>query len=81
MSKKKAGGKTEQQIRRGGKRLGLKVTELEAITAGSVLIRQRGTKYGAGDNVGVGRDHTLFAKKAGKVKFGKRQSKTTVSVV
>jgi large subunit ribosomal protein L27 len=45
-----------------------------------ILIRQRGTKYGAGNNVKVGRDHTLYSVKEGTVKFGKNQGKTVVSV-
>lgn len=81
MAHKKAAGKSDQQVRRGGKRLGLKSTQDKAVTTGSILVTQRGTKIGAGKNVGVGRDHTLFAKKDGKVKFGKKLSKTVVSVV
>ncbi|MBI2103739.1 50S ribosomal protein L27 [Candidatus Woesebacteria bacterium] len=81
MSKKKAAGKTKQNIRRTGKSLGLKVSEDQVVSAGAILIKQRGTKYHAGDGVDIGRDHTLFALKEGKVKFGKRLSKTTVSVV
>ena len=81
MAHKKQGGKAEQQVRRTGKSLGLKVSHAEGVREGSVLITQRGTKYHAGVGVGIGRDHTLFAKKSGKVKFGKKLSKTTVSVV
>ncbi|OGM05281.1 hypothetical protein A2125_00700 [Candidatus Woesebacteria bacterium GWB1_43_5] len=81
MSKKKAAGKTVQNIRRDGRRLGLKVSQDQAVDAGMVLIKQRGTKYHASGGVSVGRDHTLFALKEGKVKFGKKLGKTTVSVV
>ncbi len=61
--------------------MGLKVSEDQVVSAGAILIKQRGTKYHAGDGVDIGRDHTLFALKQGKVKFGKKFSKTTVSVV
>ena len=81
MSKKKAAGKTRQNIRREGKSLGLKVSDGQAVGAGVVLVKQRGTKYHAGDGVDIGRDHTLFALKQGKVKIGRKFSKTTVSVV
>jgi large subunit ribosomal protein L27 len=81
MSKHKAAGKTRQQSRTSGKRLGLKVSDGQTVTEGAILIRQRGTKFHAGGNVGMGRDHTLFANKTGKVKFGKKMDKTTVSVV
>lgn len=81
MSKKKAAGKTRQNIRRAGKRLGLKVTEGQTVTTGSVLITQRGTRYQKGLGVEIGRDHTLFAMKTGKVKFGKKSEKTIVSIV
>ena len=80
MSHHKAAGKTRQQGRTAGKRLGLKVSQDQAVNPGVILVRQRGTKYSAGENVGVGRDHTLFADKKGKVKFGKKLDKTTVSV-
>lgn len=83
MAKKKAGGaKARQKPRVKGKRLGLKVAVGQAVSAGQILIRQRGTKVKPGRNVGVGRDHTLFAKKAGKVKFSyAEKGKKQVSVV
>ena len=71
MAHKKAGGaKARQQTRTAGKRLGLKVGNGQTVLVGQILIRQRGTKVKPGKNVGVGRDHTLFALKAGKVEFG-----------
>lgn len=79
MAKKKAGGaKARQKSRVKGKRLGLKVAAGQAVSVGQILVRQRGTKVKPGENVGMGRDHTLFAKKIGKVKFsyaekGKKQ--------
>lgn len=83
MAKKKAGGaKARQKPRVKGKRLGLKVTGGQLVSAGQILIRQRGTRVKPGRNVGVGRDHTLFARKAGKVKFSyAEKGKKRVSVV
>lgn len=81
MSKKKAAGKTKQHQRPNPKFLGVKVTDGETVTAGSVLVRQRGTKFKAGDNVSVGRDHTLFALIDGTVKFTQRLGRKKVSVV
>jgi len=81
MAKKKQGGKTAQHKRPDGKRLGLKVGNGEKVSAGMILVRQRGTKYRAGLGVSVGRDHTLFAVKEGKVEFGRKLGKTQVSVL
>jgi large subunit ribosomal protein L27 len=80
MAKKKQGGKTAQHVRPSGKRLGVKTSDGEKVIPGVVLVRQRGTKFSAGKNVRVGRDHTLYAIKEGVVKFGKRLSKKIVSV-
>jgi len=80
MAHKKQGGKTRQQKRTAGKRLGLKAADGEKVTSGSVLVRQRGTRFGAGDGVKVGKDHTLFAVKSGTVKFGQKLGKKFVSV-
>lgn len=80
MAHKKQGGKLTQRKRPKPKYLGVKVTDGQNVTSGSVLVRQRGTKYVPGENVKVGRDHTLFSKISGEVKFGNRQGKKTVSV-
>ena len=65
-----------------GRRLGVKKYGGEDVIAGNIIIRQRGTKYNAGENVGMGKDHTLFALKDGNVKFHKaRGNKSFVSVV
>lgn len=80
MAKSKAGGKTTQQSARPGKRLGVKIFGGQKAQAGSILIRQRGTKFHPGEGVGIGRDHTLFALKDGIVKFKKRLSKKFVSI-
>lgn len=80
MSKKKQGGKTKQQKRPNPKFLGVKVTHGQEVSPGMILIRQRGTKIGAGTGVKVGRDHTLFAVKEGKVDFAQKLGKKIVSV-
>jgi len=69
MAHKKAGGSTRNGRDSESKRLGVKAYGGEAVVAGNILIRQRGTEYRAGENVGMGRDHTLFAKADGHVKF------------
>ena len=69
MAHKKAGGSSRNGRDSQAKRLGVKVFGGEAISAGGIIVRQRGTKFHAGDNVGIGRDHTLFATIDGQVKF------------
>lgn len=69
MAHKKAGGSTKNGRDSESKRLGVKRYGGESVLAGNILVRQRGTRFHAGDNVGVGRDHTLFAKADGKVSF------------
>ncbi len=69
MAHKKAGGSTRNGRDSEAKRLGLKKFGGEVVRAGNIIIRQRGTAYHAGPNVGVGRDHTLFALSDGHVKF------------
>ena len=69
MAHKKAGGSTRNGRDSEAKRLGVKRFGGEAVLAGSIIVRQRGTKFHAGTNVGCGKDHTLFALKDGKVKF------------
>ena len=81
MAHKKAAGKTRQQKRTAGKRLGVKVSDGQSVTTGSILVRQRGTKFAPGEGVKAGRDHTLFALNQGKVKFGKKLGKKTISVL
>ena len=72
MAHKKAGGSSRNGRDSQAKRLGVKVFGGEAISAGGIIVRQRGTKFHAGDNVGIGRDHTLFATADGHVKFAVR---------
>ncbi len=69
MAHKKAGGSTRNGRDSESKRLGLKKFGGEMVAAGNILVRQRGTRFHAGANVGMGRDHTLFAKADGQVKF------------
>ena len=69
MAHKKAGGSTRNGRDSQSKRLGVKRFGGEAVVAGNILVRQRGTRFHAGDNVGIGKDHTLFATAEGKVEF------------
>ena len=69
MAHKKAGGSTRNGRDSESKRLGIKVYGGQAVKAGNIIVRQRGTKFHDGVNVGCGRDHTLFATADGKVKF------------
>jgi large subunit ribosomal protein L27 len=69
MAHKKAGGSTRNGRDSQSKRLGVKRYGGEAVKAGNILVRQRGTRFHAGENVGCGKDHTLFAKADGEVKF------------
>jgi large subunit ribosomal protein L27 len=69
MAHKKSGGSSRNGRDSAGQRLGVKKFGGEAVLAGNILVRQRGTKFWPGDNVGIGKDHTLFAKKTGHVKF------------
>lgn len=69
MAHKKAGGSTRNGRDSESKRLGVKRFGGQVVIAGNILVRQRGTKFHAGDNVGIGKDHTLFAKADGVVKF------------
>jgi large subunit ribosomal protein L27 len=82
MAHKKAGGSSRNGRDSESKRLGLKAFGGELVNAGSILVRQRGTKFHPGQNVGIGKDHTLFAKATGKVKYSEHgpESKSTVSI-
>jgi large subunit ribosomal protein L27 len=81
MAHKKAGGSTRNGRDSHSKRLGVKKYGNETVVSGNILVRQRGTKFFAGENVGLGRDHTLFATANGKVVFTrKRDDKCFVSV-
>ncbi len=83
MAHKKAAGSTRNGRESESKRLGVKKYGGENVLAGNILVRQRGTKFHAGVNVGMGRDHTLFATAAGNVKFEIRgpKKRRTISIV
>jgi len=82
MAHKKAGGSTRNGRDSESKRLGLKKFGGQVVQAGNILVRQRGTEYRAGANVGMGRDHTLFAKVSGTVRFATRgpRSRRVISI-
>lgn len=89
MAHRKAGGSADNLRDSESKRLGVKLFGGQAVRKGNILIRQRGTKYKAGEGVGIGRDHTLFALKDGVVKFtskklraftGKLKQKTIINI-
>lgn len=82
MAHKKAGGSSRNGRDSAGRRLGVKKYGGEAVIPGNILIRQRGTQYWAGANVGMGKDHTLFATAEGHVSFRKGlKGRTFVSVI
>jgi large subunit ribosomal protein L27 len=82
MAHKKSGGSSQNGRDSEGRRLGVKKFGGEAVIPGNIIIRQRGTKYHPGQNVGMGKDHTIFATSEGKVEFKtKADSKVYVSVV
>lgn len=83
MAHKKAGGSSRNGRDSQSKRLGVKVYGGEVVIPGNIIVRQRGTQFHVGENVGIGRDHTIFAKAAGKVKFEVKgpKNRTFISVV
>jgi large subunit ribosomal protein L27 len=82
MAHKKAGGSSRNGRDSAGRRLGLKQYGGEIVVAGNIIARQRGTKWHAGSNVGMGKDHTLFALSDGRVEFRtKAKGRTYVSVI
>ena len=82
MAHKKAGGSSRNGRDSAGRRLGVKKFGGEKVLAGNIIIRQRGTKVHPGDNVGIGKDHTLFATSPGVIKFReKSKGKMFVNVV
>jgi large subunit ribosomal protein L27 len=82
MAHKKAGGSSRNGRDSESKRLGLKAFGGELVNAGTIIVRQRGTKFHPGMNVGIGKDHTLFATATGHVKFSQHgpKAKSTVSI-
>lgn len=82
MAHKKAGGSSRNGRDSESKRLGVKKFGGESVIPGNIIIRQRGTKWHPGDNVGIGKDHTIFATSAGSVEFRKKANgRTYVSVM
>lgn len=81
MAHKKAGGSSRNGRDSAGRRLGLKKFGGQAVISGNIILRQRGTKYHPGENVGIGRDHTIFATSEGRVSFARKaQGRVYVSV-
>ena len=80
MAHKKAGGSSRNGRDSAGRRLGVKKFGGEIVVPGNIIVRQRGTKLHPGDNVGMGKDHTIFATAAGRVRFRKTRTRTFVSV-
>lgn len=78
---KKGGGSTKNGRDSNSKRLGVKAADGQFVLAGSIIIRQRGTKVYPGENVGIGKDHTLFAMKDGKVKFSDSGKKKSANII
>ena len=82
MAHKKAGGSSRNGRDSAGRRLGVKKFGGEVVIPGNIIVRQRGTKFHPGDNVGIGKDHTIFSVAEGKVKFHRSTGgRTYVSVV
>jgi large subunit ribosomal protein L27 len=81
MSKTKGGGSTRNGRDSQAQRLGVKAFDGQAVTAGSIIVRQRGTRFHPGDNVGRGSDDTLFALADGSVRFGVRRGRKVVNIL
>jgi len=81
MSKTKGGGSTRNGRDSNAQRLGVKLYDGQAVQAGGIIVRQRGTRFHPGENVGRGGDDTLFALAPGKVKFGQRKGRKLVDVL
>jgi len=81
MSKTKGGGSTRNGRDSNPKRLGVKTFDGTFVTTGSIIVRQRGTRFHPGENVGKGGDDTLFALTDGKIKFGQRRGRKLVDVL
>lgn len=81
MAHKKAGGSSRNGRDSPGQRLGVKKFGSEAVVAGNIIVRQRGTKWHPGPNVGMGKDHTLFALTDGRVEFRTRRGRAFVAIV
>jgi large subunit ribosomal protein L27 len=80
MAQKKGGGSTRNGRDSESKRLGVKAFGGQTVSAGSIIVRQRGTRFHAGPNVGIGKDHTLFALSDGIVRFGVKGARSAPTV-
>lgn len=80
MAHKKGGGATKKNRDSAGKRLGMKIYGGQKASAGNIIVRQRGTQFHPGEGTMMGRDHTIFAVKAGSVAFKSKQGKKTVYI-
>ena len=80
MAHKKAGGSSRNGRDSEGRRLGVKKFGGEKVIPGNIIVRQRGTKFHPGQNVGMGKDHTLFALVEGNVEFKKTRARTTITI-
>lgn len=81
MASKKGVGSTKNGRDSNPKYLGFKLFGSEKAVAGNIILRQRGTKFHPGDNVGIGKDHTIFAKKDGSIKFTTKKGRKFINVV
>ncbi|KAF8818667.1 50S ribosomal protein L27 [Rickettsia endosymbiont of Cardiosporidium cionae] len=81
MATKKAGGSCKNGRDSVGRRLGVKKSDGQFVIAGNIIVRQRGTRFYPGTNVGIGKDHTLFALVEGRVKFMNRRNNKFVAVI
>ena len=82
MAHKRAGGSSRNGRDSAGRRLGVKKFGGESVVSGNIIVRQRGTKWWPGNNVGIGKDHTIFATSEGKVKFHKGlKGRTFISII
>ena len=80
MAHKKGQGSSKNGRDSNSKRLGLKRGNQQLVEAGTIIVRQRGTRHIAGENVGMGRDHTLFALQTGRVRFDRNKGKSRVNI-
>ncbi len=81
MAHKKSGGSSRNGRDSRGQRMGIKAYGGELVEAGAIIVRQYGTNFYPGENVGIGKDHTIFATVTGKVQFSKRRNRNVVSII
>lgn len=81
MATKKAGGSSRNGRDSAGRRLGVKKSDGQYVIPGNIIVRQRGTKFHPGENVGLGKDHTIFALTNGKVEFTNKKNRRIVNII